>query len=437
MLAVVFFFYLLGCFPGVMTTDSLYQWREFITHKYYSWHPVAYSLFQYICTRIWYSPASVVIAQAVTLISIFIYGINTLIKIGVKKKILLITIILFALYPANGFMTITLWKDIIYSSMLLWMTIMLINILNTEGMWIKKKCNIGAFLICSMGILFFRYNGILTICAIMLALILLYRSYYKILTAMFVGLVAAYFIAMGPISNSAGVVKIPNAEELGIPMQQVAAVIHFDGRLTDKQKVFFNNILPLETWKEKYDPYTTNPLKFDKQFNVGFIVKHKKEFVNNWINVMINNPIITTKAYLRHTSIVWKIIPFRGAYTYTASLGIEENEFGIHSITISSLVTNIIRKIFDFTNNPIPLILFWRPALWLYISVLSGITLKLKYKLKALLVLVPLVSNAAAFMVATPSQDFRYQYGNVLIGFILLPLAFQVLHSKFNNTNEI
>lgn len=84
------------------------------------------------------------------------------------------------------------------------------------------------------------------------------------------GLITFYFIAIGPVSSMAGVEKIPNVETLGIPMQQVAAVIRSNGNMTEEQKDFFHKVLPLQEWKEKSSQYSTNHLKFDRKFNMDF-----------------------------------------------------------------------------------------------------------------------------------------------------------------------
>lgn len=429
-LILSFSFYLIACFPGLMTTDSLYQWREFVTHKYYDWHPIIYTVFCYLCTRIWYSPASVAIMQILILSSVFIYGINTLIKMGVNKIVLAVTLALFAVYPANGFLVITLWKDVIYSVMLLLMTIIIMNIAYTKGEMIKKRSNIVLFAICSLGVLLFRYNGILAFMTVIAGLVFAYKKYAKVYILLTLGMLAIYFFITGPVSNIAGVEKITNAEALGVPMQQVAAVIHFDGKLTQEQKDFFNKILPLDLWDRNYNPYSNNPIKFDKEFNVEFISSHKLEFLKYWLRVVINNPAITGNAYLKLTSFIWRVKPYRDSYAQTVTLGIEDNEFGLQPIMINNSIHEVVKNIYDFTNEDSNLIWFWRPALWLYAAITAGFIIMSALKWKALLVLTPIISNAVSFMIATPAPDFRYQYGNVLTAFILIPLAVQVLINK-------
>lgn len=426
-----FTFYLLGCYPAIMSTDSINQWTQFTTKVYHNWHPIVHTLFDYLCTIIWHSPASIAIAQILILVLVFIYGISVLLKFGVNKIILLIAALFFALFPANGFLSVTLWKDVLYSIMLLWITIIHINIVMTNGDCLKKSTTLAAFVAASLGTLFFRYNGILTFCFIMAGLMLVYRKFIKTFSIITISLLLTYFIVTDPISKAAGVIQIPSAENLGIPMQQVAAVIHYDGKLTENQKQFFNRIMPLELWKNNYTPYNVNNIKFDKKFDVYYIAKHKSDFIKYWFPVIIHNPSIVLTAYLKQTSLVWRVNPYPDSYTNTVAIEIVENDFGLCSKPLSYTAYNKINNILNITQSPRFLVFFWRPALWLYISIASIIIITMRLnKRPILLLLIPIVSNSLAFMLATPAQDYRYQYCNILISSIMIPFAAQTIYKK-------
>jgi hypothetical protein len=424
-------FYLIAYYPGAMSSDSISQWSQMIEFRFNNWHPIISSLFYYICTRVWYSPASVVVAHIFILTAIFLSGVYVLIRMNISKVIISICLIVFALYPANGLMAINLWKDVMYSYMLLWMTIILLQIVYSKGNWLNSNVHKAFFIVNSLGVLLFRHNGMLTFIAVMLALVVGYRKYIKtnvILTSI---ILITYFIVSGPIYTALGNVKRDNFESFGIPMQQVAAVIKYDGVMTDEQKEFFNKILPLEVWKSEYHPLVTDYLKFNTNFNMEFAVEHKMDFIKNWANVVINNPKIALEAYLNQTSIVWKFV----SWTNLPQRIIIDNNLGLGNTMISYKLTGLANAIFDFTKkNDTCLVVFWRPAIWLYSSIAAGIIIALYRGRKYLLLLVPILSNALAFMLATPAQDYRYQYVNFLIAALLIPLA---VHLLFFNKNDI
>jgi len=423
-------FYLIAYFPGSMTVDSIEQWSQMLNFRFNSWHPVISTLFYYLCTRIWYSPASVAIAQILILTGVFVSGIYMLIKLKVNKVILAITILFFALYPTNGFLVIVLWKDIMYSIMLLWMTIILLQILFSKGEWINSKSHKAIFILDSLGVLFLRHNGILTFVFVMIALAIIYREYMKINIKLTAVILIIYFVVSGPGFKLMGVVVDPSVETLGIPMQQVAAVIKYNGKMSDRQKEFFNRILPLKLWASEYNPYSTNPIKFNSKFDVVYASEHKGEFIKNWMPLLINNPELTLKAYLKHTSMIWKIKPLQDSYTYTVTVGIIDNNLGLKNNMISPAINKLANRILSITLESGKMIFYWRPALWLYLSILAGIIIAKVKGIEFILLLVPIVSNAMAFMIATPAQDYRYQYANFLIAAILVPLAVQLMVSR-------
>ena len=136
------------------------------------------------------------------------------------------------------------------------------------------------------------------------------------------------------------------------------------------------------------------------------------------------------EAYLKQTSMLWRIQPYEDSFTYTITPGITENDLGLEPITVSPRAAAYVEQIFDFTHQKEWLPLFWRPALWLYVALAAGSILALRIYWKSLLILGPMVSNTAAFFIATPSQDYRYQYANVLVAFLVVPWAIYGLISK-------
>ncbi len=429
-LTLCFAFYLIAFYPGFMSVDSVEQWRQLVEFKFNNWHPVVSTLFYYLCTRFWYSPASVAAAQIIILSMVFIYGIYVLIKLKVNKIILAVTILFFGLYPVNGLMSITLWKDIMYSIMLLWMTIIILEILITRGEWLGSRLHRTYFIVDALGVIFFRHNGILTFTLIIISLAIIYKKYRKKSIGIIMIVAIIYFIVTIPVFNALKVAKEPSVEALGIPMQQVAAVIKHKGMLNQHQKEFFNRILPLELWASEYNPYSTNPIKFHDRFDVEYAASNKKEFIENWVVLLINNPAVSVEAYLKQTSMIWRVVPLPDSYTYTLTPGIAKNDFGFKTIVLNQGITYRANRILSYTLDSDKMVYFWRPALWLYIGIVAAlITVCFKGR-KYLLLLIPMVSNSMAFMIATPAQDYRYQYANLLIAAILVPLAIHAVLTR-------
>lgn len=429
----VFTMYLLAYFPGIMTPDSIFQWEQIVSLKFDDWHPVMHTVFELLLTKIWFSPASIAIAQMIALALVFCYGVHTLQRLGVNKLVLLLTIILFSLYPANGFMTVTLWKDILYSTMLMWMTIILINIIAAKGLWIKSRRNAAFFFINSLGVVFFRHNGILTFLAVIALLLIAFRKYYKSWLLLLALVVGINFIVTGPVYKMMKVREGSATEAMGVPMQQIAAVVKFNGTMSDQQRDFISKILPMEVWANSYHPYITNPLKFHEKFDADFLLSHKGEFVLNWASIVKQNPEISLLAYKKITSMIWRVHPYDDSFTFTVVPGIYENKLGLKEDIKSAGLRAQGDRILNYTNEKKPLVYFWRPALWLYTALICTLLFALRTNWRSLIAAGPILSNTLAFMIAIPSQDYRYLYANVLIAAMLLPLAASLIFKSWRN----
>jgi hypothetical protein len=62
--------YLATFWPGVLSNDSIDQWRQMLSGCFFYWHPVFHTLTNWLITRIWLSPATIVKAQIVALSAI-------------------------------------------------------------------------------------------------------------------------------------------------------------------------------------------------------------------------------------------------------------------------------------------------------------------------------------------------------------------------------
>ncbi|MCM0647695.1 DUF6020 family protein [Clostridium swellfunianum] len=427
LMIICFLLYLAAYFPALMSTDSLDQWSQMVSLKFNDWHPAVHTWLNLILTKVWYSPASIALAQIIALVFVYAYAMYTLLKLGVGKAICFLTMMIFALYPINGFLVITLWKDIPYSIMLLWITINLMNIVKTEGEWVSTPVNAVSFTISCLGAVFFRHNGMLVFLIVMVVLFIIYRNYKRIFSLISVIILASYFIITGPVFNKMNIAKSPSTEALGIPMQQLAAVVRENGKLDEKDKEFLSKILPLELWNKEYLPYSTNPIKFSKDFNGDYVSKNKSDFVKHWAAIVMKNPQIAVEAYLKQTSIIWKVKPYADSYTYTVTREINKNQFGLQTKPINSKLNNLANKIYEFTYGSKYFILFWRPALWLYLSIISALISAVILGRKTWVILMPLAGNILSLLVAIPAQDYRYLYSNVLIAAVLIPLAVNVI----------
>lgn len=424
---IVWLFYLIAFYPGVMTADSMNQWSQMITGDYWDSNPVVHTMFNFIITRIWNSPAAIALVQILILSLIWGYCMYRFETFGFDKKILYAVTVVFSLNPVNGIFSITLWKDILYSGFILLFTMNLINIL-VDNNWIKKRTNLIFFIISAAGVIFFRHNGILPFSFTIILLIWIYRKEAKpyIIT---VGIILVmFFFIKGPVYKLMHVHPASSSEAFGIPTQQIAAVIKEKGYLTEEQKEKLNEIMPLDAWAENYMPGNVDYIKFHKSFNTDKMMEDRFGFLKLWTNICIQNPQITLEAYGDQTAIAWSV----KGYTNWGSRGIIENKFGLKQKTLSNSITYIANKALNFSQKEDISKFFWRPALPMFLIIMAMFISILRNNAKYILVVCPVLLNIASVLAATPAQDFRYLYANTLTFLVILIFSF----IKVDDTRE-
>jgi hypothetical protein len=121
-------------YPGLISADFHVQWHEMAGRIPYSdWHPVFYGLLVWAVTRLWYSPAAVILAQGLGFALLVGMAATKLERICSPWLVILLMVLFYALFPLFGFYTVSLWKDIVYAILLFWLTLIVLEIVITDG----------------------------------------------------------------------------------------------------------------------------------------------------------------------------------------------------------------------------------------------------------------------------------------------------------------
>ena len=192
--------YLLTFWPGMMSTDSNVQWQQVITGIFSDAHPVFHTLFIWLITRLWFTPAAVAIVQILSLSLTTAWGISLLDEQGLPWAAWTL-VALFALSPANGDMVIILWKDIPYSTSLFLLSLMILKIVFSQGKWLAKRSTWVWLALVSLCVASFRHNGLPIPFLTLPILILVYKKWWKPLVSSLVLFFALYLLIHGPLYN--------------------------------------------------------------------------------------------------------------------------------------------------------------------------------------------------------------------------------------------
>ena len=305
--------YLLAYWPGFIFGDSISSINQALGNTGYSnHHPVAYTILIQGCISLAHS-LGLSTTSGCALYSLFQTVIMALSysiliqwivqRLGARKVWAVALIALFGITPYIAPYSIAMWKDPLFSAAIVVITVLLFDLVATKGaIATTSKAWIPLFAFESIVIVFLRSNGI-AIEALLLVGLLAYaildrkRSDSRMLavvSAIPAIAIAASLLITGPIYNSLGISPNEKVEGLGIPLNQMARVVAYDGDTTESDKEYMSSLLPLEQYQEVYAPTCTDPLKWNAQFNPEPLTD---DFWPHWLSMLVKNPFVYFEAW--------------------------------------------------------------------------------------------------------------------------------------------
>ncbi|MDP1510163.1 DUF6020 family protein [Paenibacillus sp. CMAA1739] len=430
--------YFLSYYPGLMSGDSLDQWRQLSTFEFGDAHPIYDTLFKLLITKIWYSPAAIVLAQMMFLLSALLYGFRSLLKFEVNRKILWGMSILFSLIPVNSMMIISIWKDVTYSISLFLLTIVLINLYAGKEQWFKSKKNLFLLALSFFLVLMFRHNGIISVIGTQFLLLVFYKSKWKKIALIGITVLVLFFGIKSVLVKVLDIVPSPSILTFNIPIQQVASILSSGVKLDEEQNQVIKKAMDPKIWISEYNPYVVDPIIFNSNFDMLIFndQKYKVQFMKVWFELIAKEPKIAIKSWLQQTSVVWRISQPSNSSTLFTERGIvhtgreylDKYKLKTESLIPDSLVR--IQAFLDRTQESDLVWLLWRPALYIFISMLFGLIFVFRNNLRSLIIFSPVMLNVIGLFAAIPAQQIRYLYPSILCTFIIIPLCFSNINEK-------
>ncbi|MDD4734570.1 MAG: hypothetical protein PHP44_00535 [Kiritimatiellae bacterium] len=428
--------------PGLMTNDSFDQWGQMLSGKYVDHHPVVHTLSNWLCTRIWLSPASVAVAQIVGLslaAGIFLYR---QVCWGLPRTAAVIIGILFALFPVNGFMAITLWKDVAYTICMLLFAVCMFEIAASRGAWLRRR-SAWFFLglvaaLCSL----FRHNGLPVVTGTYILLLILAFRYWKSITASLILCMLLVAAVKGPLYSALHVdsnVAIKHAKLTNICLPFVMAHVMQGAELTPEQKEVLRDIYPGE-WRIPYSERTLRQIYFAPEFSRDKLYGTRSQDINRLaFELFKEDPWIDVEHFLYGTEYIWSIQQQKNNRYEMVSFWLSNGQVNYSTLNHDSVCRfpveplrikkemPIVRRLLEFTARN-----SWfacRTAIYLYLILFLSLCAALRSRSVLWLFLaVPVVLHTGLLLLAISfASNFRYQYPVMVIGLLVVPfLAFLV-----------
>ena len=415
LLFVLWLPYLLTYWPGFIFSDSLYsldQARGFSPLANH--HPVAYTLLVKACLGVANllgfsntTGAAVYSAlQMAFMAGCFAFGscwVATRIRMSLVAPIL---VILCGVTPYVATYSIAMWKDPLFSTALAMVSLLLCDLVLYDRAGKKVgRTWYAAYATLLVVMTFVRNNGfyvtLLVVASLLAVLLLRVRreggtgARAMLPSLVTTGVVAAiYLVVTGPVYQLMGVIPSEKVESLGIPLNQMARVVALGGDMSDSDRAYMDELLPLEEYQSKYRPCCTDLLKWDANFNGAAL---DEGFLSHWLSMLVRNPHVYFDAWVMQTFGFWTV-------NQTNALGYSSNiasgmpkDTPTHGIYPSNkLGTPTARELLPANEWSLPAgILFWAVVYLSACLLASGAP-------RLLLGLVPSWGLVATLLIASP-----------------------------------
>lgn len=421
-ISFVWLLFFLMYYPAATSIDSENVIKQVLGEYTYSdAHPFTYTLFAklFIGIGLQFGSLSVgvalfALAHLVLQCAAAVYMVWWMAKNGANILFLMAVTLYFASSPVFASLSITLWKDIPFSSCIVIYTIQLYEVVRSNGKRLATVSGSLKFILIAFFSSMLRHNGFYVIIMVALFLLVYYavrmrkvkNLFLKILPALLVPLVLVP--AVRNIYYFSGVEPGKSSEAVSIPAQQMARTVLYGGNLTEAQMAEFELFFDRELIKA-YNPFLSDPVK--GSINKAYFDAHKGDFMKLWLSMMPSNLKEYVKAYILQTCGYWipgiKQIPVDPNAAYITTLGVEKQNF-LAPITGKLAVLQAV-SIHDYLSLG--------TDFWLFL--LFGAVLFYRKNWHMLIVFLPVLGVWGTLMAATPVHcSYRYIYA--------LPLALPV-----------
>lgn len=428
-------FMLLVFFPGMMSGDSLTQWKQAHSLVFSDHHPVFHTLTILLASKIWDSPASSILFQILFLGLVFGWGMGNLVKRGLPGKVAWTVAILFALTPANLLFPVTLWKDVPYTASLFWFTLVMVEFFFSRGEWLKSPLNLAAFILSALFTSLFRHNGWPVVLLSCMVLLWFERKQFRwVLPAVAVVFVLRLLIT-GPFYKVLQVPPTPAKLTYTIVLYNIAAHLAAGEPVSPQTLDTLTNVLPIGEWV--FDPCSVVPLQQNPKLNETFLEQDKGKFVQIALAQARQNPLPNLIALDNLGAFVYRINPNCSiyisplAYHPASAPGAGWIDFAADGRTVeSSLLPALVRPIAKFYDQTatydairVFYILFWQPVVYLvlFILAITGFFFFQK-RWDALIITAPPVFQSLTLALLSQAEQTRYQYGLIVISIYSIAL---------------
>jgi len=456
---IIFLIYLSVFNPGIATYDTFNQFHQIASGQFANWHPFFHTFIEMICLSIYPNPASISILQ------ILVFSIMWMVickyfrkdDIGNKNWFVLqvIVTLIICLIPINALYSITYWKDILFSYLLMFLCFLAKVMIDKEGKVDLKFIILISLVMACVSQL--RGNGfyVVLITMIVYAIYLFKKSNVK----MSIALPALTIIFILLISSLNIVYNVEDNEKDAILAKTAHMLADYDLNLTidfaDQNTI--HQLIDEKKMEKKYRVSYSDEI-YDISNRTVF-ENNKGTYIGLLVKYSLQNPLHCLNYMFASSAFVWDIThddSWKGRPYHISEKYDIDNRSGTHfhkthnvtpiepyeTLSFVNWGTPIFKAFTSFAifieDNIVLDSLFNSPALYMYLSIIILIAIHLITKSRAIwLIYIPNLLNILVVFASTPIQDTRYLYPNLLICYMLIIILIGLWQSSPEKFKDI
>lgn len=250
------------------------------------------------------------VVQTVILALALSYFIYRCYKWGLHKAFVVLCLLCFGLFSLYPFYGISMWKDTLFSLAVFIFSVFLYSAFSGSEDLSPKQLSV--YCVLTVLIIFLRNNGIYVAAFYSVAITVTVLCLKRKKTAVKIGTLSAILlivsgIIQGPVFDRCGYNVSRSTESLGIPLQQVAYIVSTDGVVTKEDREVIECLMPMERWKELYNPIVADTIKFSPEFDHAYMEENAGDFFKMYLHLVSRNPVKAVKAYMLSTMGFWDV----------------------------------------------------------------------------------------------------------------------------------
>lgn len=396
-------------------------------HGMGDWHPAFYCMVLRAIETVWNSTYAVIAVQyffwAYVVLELLLY-----LRKKAMNEATLIVVALFTGLNAGNFIHInTIWKDIPYTLSLFWALVILAK-LSIDYEEYKHKGYIYLELIVSLvGVYFYRKNGVVSFAVIALMLAFLLRNNWKAWCSLAISVVLIITIK-GPVYHY---FDVQDSGKMGMYIglsQDILGVYYAEGEVSESTLQMINVMTNYNNAEYSYTPtWSRQSYALDVETS---------EFIMNYIDTFLKNPVIMTRAIIAREDAVWDIYAGQDAVlgcvnsTGTQDGVGEWNNF-YQKRKYVSLATEMSAATAYTANTQWIAAIEWRCGLFALLGLVSIIFLLLRCGFgKYILIVSPTLGHILSLLLSTGWSDFRYFWPLNLLNMATVLLVVVILKQE-------